>query len=429
MDAFAANFSISSFALSVAGLTEHIKSVLEEDRTLRQVWVLGEVSSAKKHSSGLFFTLQDEDGTAAVNCVVWRSQLPRLANVPEVGEQITVLGSVRVYPQRSNYQLTVWQVLPTGDGLRALRYRQLRQRLAAEGLFDPEQKRPLPTFPRRLAVVTSPQAAAWGDIQRTLRQHHPGLPVIFSPATVQGEQAPTSIARAIARVVEDSRADVLILSRGGGAVEDLECFNDEQVVRAIAICPIPIVTGIGHQRDESLADLAADVCAHTPTAAVVAAVPALDDLEAEHQERLHQATVLVQEALYEAELKTLALRQRLQRLRLDRQLHQEQAHLRQLKQRLLQAIQVTLRQAEERCVSLKEQLTTLDPESVLRRGYALVRQSGQVVTQAEDLVLGQTLDIQLARGRVSAQVTRIIPESTFPESSPPESTFNCEKPF
>ncbi|HEY9761756.1 MAG TPA: exodeoxyribonuclease VII large subunit [Trichocoleus sp.] len=424
MDAFAANFSISSFALSVADLTEHIKSVLEEDRTLRQVWVVGEVSSAKQHSSGLFFTLQDEDVTAAINCVVWRSQLTKLANVPAVGEQITVLGSVRVYPQRSNYQLTVWQVLPTGDGLRALRHRQLRQRLAAEGLFDPDQKRPLPAFPKRLAVVTSPQAAAWGDIQRTLRQHHPGLTVIFSPATVQGEQAPESIVRAIARVVRDGRADVLILSRGGGAVEDLECFNDEQVVRAVATCPIPVVTGIGHQRDESLTDLAADVCAHTPTAAVAAAVPALEMLETDHQERLQQATVLIQEALYAAELRTVSLRQRLQRLRLDRQLHQEQAHLRQLKQRLFQAMQVTLRQAEERCGSLREQLITLNPESVLRRGYALVRQAGQVVTQAEDLALGQTLDIQLACGRVSAEVTRIFPESTLSEANP-----KCENPF
>ncbi|MBD0334234.1 MAG: exodeoxyribonuclease VII large subunit [Cyanobacteria bacterium Co-bin13] len=408
MDAFAANFSIASFALSVAGLTEYIKAVLEEDSTLRQVWVVGEVSSAKSHSSGLFFTLQDEAGTATINCVVWRSQLPKLANLPEVGAQITVLGSVRVYPQRSNYQLTVWQVLPTGDGLRAMRYRQLRQRLTAEGLFDPECKRPLPRHPKTLAVVTSPQAAAWGDIQRTLGEHHPGLPVIFSPATVQGDQAPASIVRAVQRVVADGRADVLLLSRGGGATEDLDCFNDERVVRAVATCPIPVVTGIGHQRDESLTDLAADVCAHTPTAAVVAAVPALETWLAEHQERVHQATLLMQEALYEADLRRKSLRQRLQRLRLDRQIHQEQAHLQQLQQRLIQAVQVRLRQAEERCTALGEQLTTLDPESVLRRGYALVRaEGGEVVTQTSALSLGQSLTIQLTQGRLTAQITAL----------------------
>jgi exodeoxyribonuclease VII large subunit len=415
MDAFAANVSISAYALSVAGLTEYIKTLLEDDRTLRQVWVVGEVSSAKNHSSGLFFTLQDEAGTAAINCVVWRSQLPKLANLPEVGAQITVLGSVRVYPQRSNYQLTVWQVLPTGDGLRALRYRQLRQRLAAEGLFDPERKRPLPPYPKALAVVTSPQAAAWGDIQRTLGQHHPGLPVIFSPATVQGDQAPASIDRAIQRVVADGRADVLLLSRGGGATEDLECFNDERVVRAVATCPIPVVTGLGHQRDESLADLAADVCAHTPTAAVAAAVPALETWLADQQERVHQVTLLMQEALYSADLKTAGLRQRLQRLRLDRQIHQEQTHLAQRQQRLVQAVQVRLRQAEDRCTALREQLTTLDPESVLRRGYALVRtERGDVVTQASTLSKGQSLTLQLAQGRVSAQVIDIAADEAQP---------------
>ncbi|MBD0269690.1 MAG: exodeoxyribonuclease VII large subunit [Cyanobacteria bacterium Co-bin8] len=415
MDAFAANFSISSFALSVAGLTEYIKAVLEENSTLRQVWVVGEVSSTKSHSSGLFFTLQDEAGTATINCVAWRSQLTKLANLPEIGAQITVLGSVRVYPQRSNYQLTVWQVLPTGDGLRALRYRQLRQQLTAEGLFDPERKRLLPRYPTALAVVTSPQAAAWGDIQRTLQQHHPGLPVIFSPATVQGDQAPASIVRALKRVAKDGRADVLLLSRGGGATEDLDCFNDERVVRAVAACPIPVITGIGHQRDESLADLAADVCAHTPTAAVAIAVPALETWLAEHQERLHQITLLMQETLYEADLKSGSLRQRLQRLRLDRQVHQEQTRLRQLKQRLAQAVQVRLRQAEDRCTALQEQLTTLDPESVLRRGYALVRaEGGEVVTQASALNTGQSLSIQLAQGRLTAQITAIETDDPGP---------------
>ncbi|HEY9737449.1 MAG TPA: exodeoxyribonuclease VII large subunit [Trichocoleus sp.] len=422
MDAFAANLSISSYALSVAGLTEYIKAVLEDDRTLRQVWVVGEVSSVKHHSSGLFFTLQDEEGTAAINCVVWRSQLPKLANQPEVGAQITVLGSVRVYPQRSNYQLTVWQVLPTGDGLRALRMRQLRQRLAAEGLFDEERKRPLPLYPRALAVVTSPQAAAWGDIQRTLRQHHPGLPVIFSPATVQGEQAPASIARALYRAATDGRADVLILSRGGGATEDLDCFNDERVVRAVADCPIPVVTGIGHERDEALADLAADVCAHTPTAAVVAAVPALETWMADHQERQHRLILHLQERLYEADLLVGELRQRLQRLRLDRQLQQEQAYLQQLRGRLGRAVQFRLRQAEERCVALQEQLATLDPASVLRRGYALVRQEqGRAATRAADLRLGEELHIQLAEGSITAQVTGIDPgaaASPKPQSPP-----------
>jgi exodeoxyribonuclease VII large subunit len=205
--------SIPDTALSIAGLTDYIRLLLEQDNQLRQVWVTGEVSSANQHRSGLFFTLQDPDGSAAIKCVVWNSQLTKLAQIPIRGEQIIILGSIRVYPQRGEYQLTVWQVLPAGVGLQALRYQQLKNRLLAEGLFDPERKRSLPIHPQTIAVVTSPTAAAWGDIQKTLKQRYPGLHVLFSPATVQGEQAPASIVKAIARVERDNRAQVLILSR------------------------------------------------------------------------------------------------------------------------------------------------------------------------------------------------------------------------
>ncbi|NEQ99151.1 MAG: exodeoxyribonuclease VII large subunit [Cyanothece sp. SIO2G6] len=267
--------------VSVAGLTQYIQDLLEQDDQLRQLWVTGEVSSATQYRSGLFFTLQDPDAAAAIDCVVWRNRFSGLVTMPTVGEQVIALGQVRLHRQRGHYQLNVWQLLPGGQGLRALRQQQIRQRLAAEGLFDPTRKRSLPSHPHTIAVVTSPQAAAWGDIQRTLRQRYPGLHVLFSPALVQGVQAPDSIVQAIQRVETDGRAEVLILSRGGGATEDMDCFNDERVVRAIAHCSIPIISGIGHQRDESLADLVADVHVHTPTAAAETAAPLLTDLTCE----------------------------------------------------------------------------------------------------------------------------------------------------
>jgi exodeoxyribonuclease VII large subunit len=194
--------------------------LLERDEQLRQVWVTGEVSSASRYRSGLFFTLQDPDAKAAINCVVWNSQIPKLATLPAPGDQLIILGKIHVHPQRGSYQLIGWQVLPAGEGLRALRYRQLRNQLEAEGLFDPQRKQSLPRHPQTIAVVTSPQAAAWGDIQRTLRRRYAGLHVLFSPALVQGDQAPASIVNAIRRVVRDGRAEVLIVSRGGGAIED-----------------------------------------------------------------------------------------------------------------------------------------------------------------------------------------------------------------
>jgi exodeoxyribonuclease VII large subunit len=396
--------STVDLAVGVAGLTDYLKLLLEENPQLSKIWVVGEVSSARSHSQGCFFTLQEPDGSAAVNCVVWRSQLPRITVMPEVGEQVTVLGQIRLYPKRGSYQLTVWQVLPAGEGLQALRYRQLRSRLAAEGMFDQSRKRSLPAYPQILAVVTSSEAAAWGDIQRTLIQRNPSVRVLLSPATVQGEQAPASIVKAIARVVQDGRADVLILARGGGASEDLACFDDERVVAAIARSPIPVVTGIGHERDESLADLVADVCAHTPTAAAEQAVPSLETLYGEQVQYLQRITQVAARRLQMERSQLIAMRTRLQRLRLDRQLLTHQRDLSWQRQQLIAGLNQRLQLAQHQHQLLREKLATLDPESVLRRGYALVKAQGQIVMEAAQLSPGTELEITLGKGQVKAKV-------------------------
>lgn len=398
-------------ALSVAGLTAYIQALLEQDNQLRQVWVTGEVSSATRYRSGLFFTLQDPDAQAAVSCVVWSNQLNRLATLPSPGEQLIILGRVHVHPQRGNYQLIVWQALPAGEGLRALRYRQLRKRLEVEGLFDSERKRALPPYPQTIAVVTSPQAAAWGDIKRTLKRRYPGLHVLFSPALVQGDQAPASIVQAIHRVVRDGRAEVLILSRGGGATEDMVCFNDERVVRAIAECPIPVVAGIGHQRDESLADLVADVCAHTPTAAAEQAVPLLADLYADHQDRVSRLSQGMTSYLNNAADQLYRLKGRLRRLHLDRQIRQEAQTMVWKRQQLIQSTHYRLQEAIQHCYLLRQKLITLDPAAVLRRGYAVLRQTeGAVVRSPAQVAPGETLTVQLAHGQLRVTITEILTE-------------------
>jgi len=403
------NLLIPDTALSVGGLTGYIQSLLEQDSQLRQVWVTGEVSSATHYRSGLFFTLQDPDAKAAISCVVWKSQLDKLTTMPVQGEQLILLGRVQLHPQRGQYQLIVWQALPAGEGLLALRYRQLRDRLATEGLFDPARKRPLPTHPNTVAVVTSPQAAAWGDIQRTLRRRYPGLHVLFSPALVQGDQAPAAIAQAIQRVEQDSRADVLILSRGGGAVEDMACFNDERVVRAIANCSIPVIAGIGHQRDETLADLAADVCAHTPTAAAEQAVPQWTDLYSQHCDRRVALQSAVHTYLTAAQNHLQGLGTRLRKLRLDRKLQQEHQRLYWMQQRLIQGSTIQIQQATQHCELLQQKLATLDPQAVLKRGYAVVRQeNGAIARSTVDLTLGQTLHLQLGQGQLNVKITEIL---------------------
>ncbi|MBV9387348.1 MAG: exodeoxyribonuclease VII large subunit [Chroococcidiopsidaceae cyanobacterium CP_BM_ER_R8_30] len=400
---------IPETALSVAGLTAYIQALLEQDDQLSQVWVLGEVISSNQHRSGLFFTLQDPDAKAVISCVVWNSQLHKLVQQPLRGEQLIVLGSIRLYPQRGQYQLNVWQALPAGEGLRAWRYQQLRNRLELEGLFALERKRSLPSHPQIIAVVTSSAAAAWGDIQKTLSRRYPGLNVLLSPALVQGEQAPASIVAAIERVEQDGRAEVLLLSRGGGAVEELACFNDERVVRAVANCSIPVITGIGHQRDESLTDLVADWCAHTPTAAADLAVPELAELYVQHQERIATLEAVVNLHLVTAlqELRTYS--QRLRRLRLDQQIQAQVQSLNWKRDRLMHLTAQQLQQASQHCDLLRQKLAALDPQAVLKRGYAVVRQeNGAIARSASELEPGQEMSVQMEQGRVKVKVTEIL---------------------
>lgn len=403
---------IPDTALSVAGLTSYIQDLLELDEQLRQVWVIGEVSSANQHRSGLFFTLQDPETKATISCVVWTSQLSKLMQLPKSGEQLLVMGSIRLYPQRGQYQLSVWQALAAGEGIQAWRDRQLRDRLAAEGLFDAARKRPLPIHPQTIAVVTSPQAAAWGDIQKTLKQRYPGLRVLLSPATVQGEQAPDSIVAAMELVARDGRAEVLILSRGGGAVEELACFNDERVVRAIAQCPIPVITGIGHQRDESLADLVADVCAHTPTAAAELVVPAWAELYIQHQQRLELLVDTVTQQITAKQGELQRLRRRLQRLQVDRAIAQQKDDILRHRQHLERLLAQRLQGATQHCQLLRQKLAALDPQAVLQRGYAVVREkNGAIARSTANLKVGQELYLQLGQGQIKVKIINFLPES------------------
>ncbi len=395
-------FPTTTTALSVAALTDRLQNSLQAPQ-FQQVWVMGEVSSASLAKSGLYFTLQDPEGQAAINCVIWQRQLPRLALQPQAGEKVYLLGSIALYAPQGKYQLQVQQVLPAGEGLQALRLQQLRQRLTQAGYFD--RQLPLPTYPRTIAVVTSPQAAAWGDIRRTIALRYPGITLLLSPATVQGDSAPTSIAKAIARVAQDRRAEVLILARGGGASEDLSCFNAELVVQAIADCPIPIVSGIGHERDESLADLAADWVAATPTAAAVLVVPSLPEMQAAQQRRIDRLQVAMIRMARQEQYRLHQLHERYERVRPDRLVAQEKVRISRLQQRLRQVIGARLEGAKQIQSHLQARLQALDPNLVLQRGYGVVRdRQGQILRDAATLKAGQELDIQLARGSILVKV-------------------------
>ncbi len=394
--------------LSIDRLTKYIERSLIQTPELRQVWVTGEVSSATFHPSGIYFTLKDTVGKAALPAVIWKDRIRDLETKPQVGTQVCAFGSIAVYAPHGKYQFQVQQVLPLGEGWQALRYQKLRHRLSAEGLFDLDRKQSLPAHPRTIAIVTSPTAAAWGDIHRTILSRYPGLLVLLSPATVQGETAPQAIVCAIDRVLLDARAQVIILARGGGATEDLSCFNDEAVVRAIAECPIPVVTGIGHERDESLADLAADVRASTPTAAATLVVPKLADFIADRAILLDRLSTAIDRVSTSRQHELTQLRMRLDRIRPDRQLELECDRLTSLRQRLHRAIYSRLHIAQQEQIRLTERLQSLDPRSILQRGYAVVRQqNGAIVRQSDRLRLGEELEIQLDRGRIWVRVLEI----------------------
>ncbi|MCT7948819.1 exodeoxyribonuclease VII large subunit [Ancylothrix sp. C2] len=377
------NSSIPETAFSITAITSYIKNLLETNELLQLVWVVGEVSSLNPHRNGhLYFSLQDSQRGATLNCVVWNRQQSRLTHRPELGKKVVVLGSLQLYPQQGKYQLSALQVIDAGAGLQQMRLQQLRNRLEAEGLFDPTRKRPLPPHPQTIAVVTSPNGAAWGDIQRTLKQRYPGLRVLLSPATVQGEQAPASIVAAIKRIEKDGRAEVLILARGGGAVEDLASFNDERIIRAVAECKIPVITGLGHERDESLTDLVADICAHTPTAAAAKVVPNLAELYTAHRYRLQR--------LYDS---------------VENKCEQKRNNLEQLRDRLVRGMQTRLNQETERCRYLGEKLSVLDPQAVLKRGYAVVQlDDGTIVRSIDSVKVGEEVTILLAGGRLRVKV-------------------------
>jgi exodeoxyribonuclease VII large subunit len=394
--------------ISIDRLTSYIERALLQTPELRQVWVCGEVSSASHHPSGIYFNLKDKVGRASLPAVVWKSQIPELETKPQVGMAVLAYGKIAVYAPHGKYQFQVQQVLPLGEGLQALKLQQLRHRLSTEGLFDRERKQPLPAQPETIAVVTSPTAAAWGDIRRTLLSRYPGVKVLLSPATVQGEAAPQSISRAIDRVMLDNRAEVVILARGGGAVEDLSCFNSEIVVRAIAECPIPIVTGIGHDRDESLADLAADFPAATPTAAAIAIVPDLEDLADEHAARVERLRSAMQRVLIDRQSQLSQLRIRCERIRPNRQIELETERIARLSQRLKLAISGRLQTAHQEQMRLTQRLTAVDPRLVLQRGYALVRDNDEMLIRDRDwLAIGAELSIQFGNGRVKVRVVEI----------------------
>lgn len=429
---------------SVAELTRALRNAVEPK--FRDVWVAGEVANLRRQASGhVYFSLKDDD--AVIGAVMWAAQARRLKFRVDEGQEVLARGFVEIYPPHGKYQLVVQELEPRGAGALALLLQQVKERLQADGLLDPARKRPLPFLPRRVGVATSPTGAALRDFLRVLYGRFPSVPVLVAPCRVQGEGAASTVVSAM-RGLCRAGCDVIVVTRGGGSQEDLAAFNDERLARAIAACPVPVVSAVGHEVDVSVADLVADVRAATPTHAAQLVVPVRDDL-AERLRALRGRAERALDGALEARRRELrALRAELEdpkhllsreRHRLDDLLHRAAAAAgepRRAARQRLEGLRGRLGRQEPRRrvrevlgrmeaatrrlgawqaayfrregLRVERLAARLEPANVaklLSRGFALVLRDGHLVTRSGAAAPGDAVRVALAQGWLDARVT------------------------
>ncbi len=389
--------------LRVSDLNRRIRSILDADATLADVWVEGEVSQPSFPPSGhCFFTLKD--GSSQVRAVLFREELLRATVRPVHGMQLICHGRVRAYEAQGVYQLYVESVTPAGAGDLHAEYEQLRVRLAAEGLFDERLKRPVPRWPRRIGVVTSPVGAVWRDIGNVLRRRFPLVDVVLSPTVVQGSSAAPSVVRALERIYARPEIDVVILARGGGSLEDLWPFNDERVVRAVRRSPVPIIVGVGHESDVTLADFAADLRAPTPSAAAELATPDGTQLPAILARLRDRAAAALDGALEDRRRHLAAERRALGATAPD--ISAVRQRTADLVDRSARALAGRVGRDRAALDGLRDGLRALGPQATLDRGYAIAQlDDGSIVRDPAAATVGGALTVNVARGTLSTRVT------------------------
>lgn len=390
--------------LSVSELTLAIKSELE--RNFTSVWVSGELSDVvRPHSGHIYLTLKDAG--AQIKGILWKTAAARVKFDLEDGLEVVCRGDIDVYPPRGNYQLIIRQIEPLGLGALQLAFKKLYEKLSAEGLFDPRHKQPLPRFPRRIAVVTSPTGAAIRDFLEVLRRRWQGVEVLVIPARVQGEGAAAEIARGIAlanRLADPP--DVLVVGRGGGSIEDLWCFNEELVVRAIYASQIPIISAVGHEIDVTLADLVADVRALTPSEAAERVVPSAEEMRGQLANYRERLTASLGARVRHARTRLQNLAERRIFRRPHDALQELSRRVDELESRATRAVWRQLTRSKERTGALAAQLEGLSPLGVLSRGYSVTTRAddGVIVTDASQLKPGERILSRLARGQIISRV-------------------------
>ncbi len=389
---------------SVRELTAYIRRMFEGDDRLQSLWVEGEISGFKKAepSGHCYFTLKD--GKAQIDCAMWRSNAQQMIKLPKDGDAVIAHGNVTIYEERSKYQFYVDRLRPVGIGDLYRQFELLKEKLEREGLFDGERKRPLPLYPKRIGVVTSASAAAFQDVLNVLSRRYPLVEVVLSPTLVQGLEAPAQIVRALERLNQRDDIDVILVCRGGGSIEDLWAFNDEAVARAIVASRAPVISGVGHETDFTIADFAADLRAPTPSAAAEILTPdidamrdALDRLSQTLNEALGYALRRQQDNL-DDQIRLLRQLSPVARVQSARQrIDDWQAHMTSMQRGRLNLLR-------QRIASSDRALLAASPQAILERGYALVSDStsGKRIKSAAEA--DKNITIQFHDGTIGAQV-------------------------
>lgn len=394
--------------LTVGQLNAYVKSVLDGDRNLNHVFVCAEISNFTNHyrTGHFYFSLKDE--TSVIRAVMFRSNAQRLKFLPQDGMRVIVRGQVSLYERDGQYQLYIDDMQPDGLGAFNLAFEQLKEKLSKEGLFAPERKRPLPRYPMRIGIVTSPTGAAVRDIINILSRRFPLAQMILQPVQVQGEDAPSQIIEAIQLFNEKRAADVLIVGRGGGSIEELWAFNDEGVARAVASSEIPVISAVGHETDYTICDFAADLRAPTPSAAAELCVPDWH-AELERVETLRRSAGQLVRRRLEAEqqrLDTLILRAKFQEP--TRLFENGRQALTTLEQRLCKAAAERLLRENNRLAPLTGKLDALSPLKVLSRGYAIAYHEDRPIRSISEVSAGDTVQLKWSDGSARCEVLEAL---------------------
>ena len=396
--------------LRVTDLNRRVRSLLDADAVLADVWVEGEISQPSFPPSGhCFFTLKD--ASSQIKAALFREELARAGVPPRHGMQVIVHGRVRAYEPQGVYQLYVESITPAGAGDLHAKYEELRTKLAAAGLFDDDRKRQVPRWPRRIGVVTSPVGAVWRDIGNVLRRRYPLAHVLLSPSVVQGAASAPALVVALKRMYAQRDIDTIILARGGGSLEDLWGFNDERVVRLVAEAPVPIIVGVGHESDVTLCDFAADLRAPTPSAAAELATPdgtQLPTILGRFRERATTALLgraVEQRRFLDSEARALS--------RLAPDIGSARQRAADLVDRGGRVLDDRLERRRMQLASFADALRALSPAATLERGYAVARTAdGRILRDPSGVAAGDALRVTVARGTVDTRVERTRSDGT-----------------